>query len=228
MLIQFLPYRDGDTEADPQGGSGGDGKQRPTDVLDRFGRDALKLAEKLAEALSDNYTLREQRRVLRQEVTELKAKAAPEGARLLTTDEAPLWDAYKALGAPDAIKKSIENASGATAELTTLKREKQIRAAAEAAGYKAAVLERLAADLTIEVRPVKDAAPVVVVVKDGQETALADYAKDNWGDFLPALEAKQGSAQAPDINAGARGNGNAPLITDDDRASAKRRYSATF
>lgn len=34
--------------------------------------------------------------------------------------------------------------------------------------------------------------------------------------------------QAPDINGGARGNGQGPLITDEERAAVRRRYQATF
>jgi hypothetical protein len=231
MLINFLPFREADTDADPQGGSSP--KVRPSDLRQQLGAQVdesalMRMLEKHADVLNDNSQLRSQRTALRTEIADLKSKVAPEGARILTADEAKVYDAYATLGKPDDVKKALEANSTATAELTTLKRERQIRAAAEAAGYKPAVLERLAADLAIEVRPVKDGAPIVVVVKDGAETALADYAKDNWADFLPALEARQGSALAPDINAGARGNGNAPLITDDEQKAAKRRYAAQF
>lgn len=225
MLINWLSH-EADTDADPQGGSSG--KVRASDVLEQFGKDAVRLAEKLADVQSDNYRLREERRTLKTQVQEATGKVPAEGTRVLTADEAKTYDAYVALGKPADIKTSLDTKGTAEQELTTLKREKQIRAAAEAAGYKPAVLERLAADLSIEVRTVKDGAPLVIVVKDGQETALADYAKDNWADFLPALETKQGAVLAPDINAGARGNGQAPLITDDERTAAKRRYSATF
>jgi hypothetical protein len=225
MLKDFF-LREADTDVDPQGGASG--KTRASDVLDQYGRDGIKIAEKLAEVLTDNSQLREQRRSLREEVTTLKAKVAPDGARVLTAEEAKAYDAYAALGKPEDVKKALEANSEATAKLAKLEKAERLRAAAEAAGYKPSVLERLASDLTIEVRPVKDSAPLVVVVADGQETALADYAKQNWGDFLPALEAKNGAALAPDINAGARGNGQTPLITDDDRRRADAHYRHTF
>jgi hypothetical protein len=223
MLKDFF-LREADTDVDPQGGASG--KTRASDVLDQYGRDGIKIAEKLAEVLTDNSQLREQRRSLREEVTTLKAKVAPDGARVLTAEEAKAYDAYAALGKPEDVKKALEANSEATAKLAKLERSERLRAAAEAAGYKPSVLERLASDLTIEVRPVKDSAPLVVVVADGQETALADYAEKEWKDFLPSL--MQSSVLAPDINAGARGNGQTPLITEDERAAARRRYSAAF
>jgi ABC-type amino acid transport substrate-binding protein len=232
MLINFLPYREADTEADPQGGASG--KVRASELRAQLGTQVdetalMRLLEKQAELLTDNSQLREQRRTLRQEVTELKSKVAPEGARILTADEAKVYDAYAALGKPDDVKKALEANSTATAELTTLKHEKHIALVAEASGFRPAVLAKLAGDLDIQVRPVKDGKPLVVVVADGAETALADYAQTNWADFLPALQAKQGSALAPDINAGARGNGqNGSTITDAERAVASRRYGATF
>jgi hypothetical protein len=229
MLINFLPFREADTDVDPQGGASG--KVRASDLRAQFGNTVdeqalMRLLEKQAELLADNSQLREQRRSLRQEVTDLKSKAAPEGARILTAEEAPVWDAYKALGKPDALKTALDTKGTAEQELSALKREKAIAKAAEAAGFKASVLTTLAGDLDIQVRPVKDGSPLVIVVKDGAETALADYAQANWADFLPALHAH--AVTAPDINAGARNGQNGSTITDAERAAAQRRYGATF
>jgi hypothetical protein len=224
MFLRFLPFREADTEADPQGGSS---KVRASDVLEQFGKDAVRLAEKLADVQSDNYRLREERRGLKQQVTEATGKVPAEGTRVLTTDEAKAYDAYVALGKPEEIKRSIDANGVATAELTTLKREKQIRAAAEAAGYKASVLTTLAADLDIQTEA-KDGATLVYVVKDGEKTALTDYAKKEWPDFLPALEAKPGGSFAPDINAGARGGHNGPITSDEQRELVKKRMARTF
>ena len=231
MLIDFLPRFEADTEADPQGGASG--KVRASELRAQLGTTVdetalMRLLEKQAELLTDNSQLREQRRTLRQEVTELKSKVAPEGARILTADEAKVYDAYATLGKPDDVKKALEANSTATAELATLKHEKHIALVAEASGFRPAVLAKLAGDLDIQVRPVKDGQPIVVVVADGQETALADYAQTNWADFLPALTAHGAHQLAPDINAGARGNGNGPLITDAEQKAAQRRYAAQF
>jgi hypothetical protein len=226
MLINFLSrYHEADPgDADPQGGSSG--KVRASDVLEQFGRDAIRIAEKLADVQSDNHRLREERRNLKQQLTEAQGKAPAADTRVLSADEAKAYDAYAALGKPADIKSALDTKGTAEQELVALKREKALAKAAEAAGYKASVLTTLAGDLDIQVRPVKDGKPLVVVVSGTEETALADWAKENWADFLPALSAQ--SIQAPDINAGARGNGNNISITDDERKAAQRRYGATF
>lgn len=223
MLINWLPFQD-DDDGKPQGG---DAKPRPSDVLEQYGRDALRLAEKLADVQSDNYRLREERRNLKQQLTDAQGKVPAEGTRLLTKDEAAIWDAYAALGKPADIKQAMDANGTATAELATLKREKALTKAAEVAGFKASVLTTLAGDLDIQTKE-KDGKPVVVVVKDGTETPLADYATSAWADFLPALKQAPATQGAPDINAGARGNGNTPLITEEDRRRVEAHYRHTF
>jgi hypothetical protein len=228
MLITFLPYF---TDDDGTGESGDGGKVRASDLRSQLGSQVdeqalMRLLEKQAELLSDNAKLREQRRLLKQEKAALESKQVPEGAKTLTAQEAALWDAYQALGAPDVVKTSLEASQGAVGELASLKREKVIRSAAEAAGFKPAVLTQLAGDLDIQTKE-KDGKAVPVVVTDGKETPLADYAKTHWADFLPALT-PSAALGAPDINAGARGNGNAPLVTDAEREMITRRYRATF
>ena len=104
-------FHEADTDAEPQSGSSG--KVRASDVLEQFGRDAIRLAEKLADVQSDNYRLRNERRDLKQQLTEAQGKAPAADARLLTADEAKAYDAYAALGTPDALKQAID-ANGAT------------------------------------------------------------------------------------------------------------------
>jgi hypothetical protein len=221
MLINFLSHAEDDGQ--PQGG---EAKTRASDVLEQYGRDALRLAEKLADVQSDNYRLREERRSLKQSLADAQGKVPGADAVVLTKDEAAALDAYKALGAPDAIKQAMDANGEATAKLAKLEKAERLRAAADAAGFKPAVLERLAADLDIQTETTKEGKPLVYVVVNGEKTALADYAAAEWADFLPALT--HAAPQAPDINAGARGERNAPMITDEERAAARRRYSAAF
>lgn len=206
------------------------GDVRASDVLQRYGNtaeSALRLAEKLADAENANYKLREKNRVLRQERDALTAKQPAEGARVLTADEAQAYDAYLALGKPADLKTALEARTTEGAELAQLKREKLLAKAADAAGYKASVLTQLAGDLDIQVKQSKDGKPLAVVVTNGEETALADYAKAQWEDFLPALAQK--TAQAPDINAGARGSeGNGVVLSDEERRHVTARYRHTF
>lgn len=234
MFLQWLgrPLYEADKDT---GDAGGDtdqnGKIKASDILNRYGKNeeaALRLAELYAEAQNEMWRIRERNRVLKQERDDLKGKLPADGMVVIAKEDAALLESYKAMGKPADLKTALETKSTAEQELTTLKREKQIMKAADAAGYKASVLGGLAGDLDIQVRPVKDGKPLVVVVADGNETALEDYAKEHWEDYLPALIAKQSSGLAPDINAGARGNNTAPLITDKEREAAQRRYSATF
>jgi hypothetical protein len=170
----------------------------------------MRLLEKQAELLTDNSQLREQRRTLRQEITDLKSKVAPEGARILAADEAPLWDAYTALGTPDALKQSIDANGEATAKLARLERSEQLRKAADASGYKAGVLERLAGDLPIELREI-EGKPVAFVKDDTGERLLTEHATTAWADFLPALRA---DATSPGTSYVAQSAGNTQPVGD--------------
>lgn len=126
----------------------------------------------------------------------LEANQVPKGGRALTAEEAQAYDAYVAFGKPDEVKAKLEQGEQASAELTGLKSQRDIDAAATDAGFKPTVLaDRLKADgLTLlpsrEVE--RDGKKVKVpVVKDanGTEHELPTYAKDKWADYLPALTA---------------------------------------
>lgn len=217
MLIRWLRphYQEDDGQ-----GTGGDegGKVRASELRSQLGATVdeqalMRLLEKHADVLSDNHRLRGQRSTLKTQLTEAQGKVPAEGGRVLSADEAVAYDAYVALGKPAELKQTIEASAGATTELAKLKRTETLRSAAEIAGYKAAVLAQLAGDLDIQTKPGKDGKPAAVVVVDGAETPLADYAKTHWEDFIPALTPKAAPAGAPDINAGARGNGTVPSTT---------------
>jgi hypothetical protein len=200
MLIRFLhPLWEDDGGAD-----GGDkdegGKVRASDLRSQLGATPdegalMRLLEKHAEVLTDNSQLRAQRRTLRQEVTDLKAKQPVEGGRVLTKEEAAAYDAYVALGEPAKVKTSLEAAATATQRLTALERTDALRAAAEAHGYKAGVLGELRSldgkaietrEMEVEGQKVKRA-----FVKDGAtETLLPDYLSQQAPDVLAALAAE--------------------------------------
>lgn len=223
MLIDFLPRHEQDTDAEPQGGSSG--KTRASDVLEQYGRDAIRLAEKLADVQSDNYRLRDERRTLKQQLTEAMGKVPADGMRVLSKDEAAAYDEYTKLGTAADIRAAIDTKTTAEQELSGLKREKALAKAADAAGFKSSVLTALAGDLDIQTKAGKDGKSYAVVVTDGTETALADYAAQAWGDFMPALVGR--TLDAPDINATGRGAGGSG-ISDDERKRAAQRMRATF
>jgi hypothetical protein len=229
MLLSWLRPIYSEDDGQPQGGE--TDKPRTSDVLDRYGRDALKLAEKLSEALTDNYTLREKNRQLRADKAALEKTQAPEGATLLTADEAQAWQAYRALGAPDALKTKLDEAQTATQEAATLRKAERVRTAAEAHGFKPGVLARLADGLELIIKADKDK-KAAYVVTDGAETALDAYAEAEWAEFLPALkqaEPRHANSAAPhDINANARGGSNGHTLSDDDRRRATELARRTF
>lgn len=126
----------------------------------------------------------------------LKRNQVPKGARVLTKEEADAYDAYVALGKPDELKTKLDDGEKAATTLADRDKADAVRTAAEASGYKQTVLgDRLKADGLTEVPTVReverDGKKVqVAYVKDAQgaEHELTEYAKKNWGDYLPALQ----------------------------------------
>lgn len=228
MLLRFFSPDNGQ----PEGGEApeAEGKVKASDILNRYGKNeeaALRLAELYAEAQNTLYRLRRTRDTLTRERDDLKAKLPADGAVVLAQADATALEAYRALGTPADLKAAQEARAAAEQRLAQVTRADTIRAAAEAAGFKPSVLTTLIGSLDVTTKPGPDGKPSAVVVKDGAEVALADYAAQEWADFMPALAANP-IPQPYDINAGARGNGASPAITDDERKAAQRRYSATF
>lgn len=188
-------YHAPDDGDDPQGGDSPK-RPRPSDLAAQYHNDAIRISEQLAVVLEDNYKLRDKNRALSADLAAVKGKVPADGARVLSKDEAAQWEAYTALGQPDALKQQLATAEGAQAELTTLKRERTIAAAAEAAGYagKAGTLAKLPSlagkdlvvkDVEIDGKKAKQA----FVVADGKEHALVAYITEHDPEFLPALTA---------------------------------------
>lgn len=161
-------------------------------LLDRHNGDAMAV---IATLLSENHSLRAERR-------ELRARLPGEGAVVLSGEQAQAWQAYTALGAPDALQQQLQQATTAAQRLAALERERAIGEAAAVAGFKPSVLAQLpgAADLTFEVSEVEQNGTKIKVAsvkdKDGKMTPLIEYAKEHWPDFLPALTATQSATGA--------------------------------
>ena len=193
-------YHAPDDGDDPQGGESSK-RPRPSDLAAQYHNDAMRVSERLAEVLDDNYKLREKNRTLTADLATAKANTPADGARVLSKDEAALWEAYTALGAPDALTQQLATAEGAQAELTTLKRGELLRTAGEAAGYKSAVLAKLPSlagkdlvvkDVEIDGKKAKQA----FVVADDKEHALAAYITEHDPEFLPWLTAEAAAKPA--------------------------------
>lgn len=207
---------DGD---DPQGGDSPK-RPRPSDLAAQYHNDAMRVSERLAEVLDDNFKLREKNRALTADLATAKAKTPADGARVLSKDEAAQWEVYTALGAPDALKQQLATAEGAQAELTTLKRGELLRTAGEAAGYKSAVLAKLPSlagkdlvvkDVEIDGKTAKQA----FVAVDGKEHALAAYITEHDPEFLPWLTAEAAAKPSgtPFVRQSAGSDAASPLDT---------------
>ena len=207
MLRNLISRYHADDDGTGSGGSGtGDdqGKVKPSDILARYGQtaeSALRMAEKLAESENANYGLRDKNRTLRSERDDLKGKAPADSTRVLSADEAKAFDAFVALGKPAAeIKQALEASGDATAKLSKLERDSQIRDAANAHGYSPAALGKLPSlanaalvlkDETVDEKPVKRA----YVTADGKETALDAYIQQHDPEFLPSLKVEAQPSQ---------------------------------
>jgi hypothetical protein len=129
----------------------------------------------------------------RQRIRDLEGRVPAEGAVILAGEDAQRWQAYQALGQPTDVQTAIT-------ELTTLRRDKAIADAADAAGYKAKVLGQLPKvdKLTFSVKEESENGQTVkrAYVKDGDtEEPLTTYAERVWEEFLPVLGADTDTAQ---------------------------------
>ncbi len=152
---------------------------RGSDLLERYGTDAVRLAERLAVVLQDNHALRGKNRTLRQQVS--ATPALPAGHLVLTAEQAAQWAAYQQLGTPDVLQQQIT----ATAQTA---RDLLIRQAADAAHLDAAKLARLITpDMEVTITPAMGDAPAqACIVRDG--TAIPIREDGAIAPFLSALD----------------------------------------
>jgi hypothetical protein len=140
-------------------------------------------------------------RQYRDRIRQLEQQVPGQDAVVLSGDQVQAWQAYQGLGAPTDVQQRLTAAEQASTELATLKRAEQMRAVADAVGYKPGVLHKLADGLTLEMREEQvegQAARVpYVVTGENQAQPLTDYAQQHWADFLPALQAQQQQQQPP-------------------------------
>jgi hypothetical protein len=196
-----------DTPADAQGAEAAKGKSAPDLVkaaqglVERSGGDALAAVVKLLDEAHDG---REERRVLRVELDGLKAKL-PEGAVILTGDDAKAWPAYTALGKPDELAATVATGKTASEQLAAIDAQKTLDEAATLTGLKAKPLAGLlkahdrrvvVEDVTGEDGTVRRVALVKPLTGEGESKPLADFAATDLADYLPALKADGTSGTA--------------------------------
>ncbi len=210
----------------PNSGAGNEVQRRSSaDVLTQYGNDAVRMADRVATLEGENYRYREQRRELQDEVKALKANQRPEGATILTGDEATAYDAYKALGKPAEIKTRLDERDTLATEVTTAKRDGTLRDAAQRYGYDYEALRAHSGDLPLTPYEVQEDGKAVTKYRIGAGDQQADVAE--WVGKQPAYVARalavttggQGQ-QSSGVRYPAQGSGQPP--SDADRAAAVR------
>ena len=147
-------------------------------LLSRNDNDWSAVAQKL---FKENYELREDRRKLRSEVSTLKGKAVPEGAKVLEGEELTKYQALQALGDPEQVSTQL-------AELSNLRRDVSINRLASHHGLKEQAVKRLVpADAQIETTG--EGKDLQYVLKTGDKAqTVKELLEGEWKDFTPALQ----------------------------------------
>ena len=231
--LQPRNWAEARTMLNPEGNEGGGGnegrqKEQGSDILARYNGDVVRVAEKLAEALNDNYGLRRKRDDLQGEIKTLQANQKPEGATILTGDEAKIYEGYKPLGTPDEIKTKFDRLDTLATEVTTAKRDGTLRDAAQRYGYDFDALRAHAGELALTAQEVEEDGKRVTKYRAGEGTAQTDLAE--WvakqppyvGRALAVADTGQ-SQQAGGVRYPAQGGGGAqPLANAADAFFAQK------
>lgn len=146
-------------------------------------------ASKVADLTGDNFKLR-------RKLAEARRGAVPEGAVVLSGDEAKAWAKYREIDPdPSNLRKRVEAGEAAVGEASGFRKAEVGREAAALMGYRENLFSKLARadglDLVI-VDQQKDGKAVRVphVKGEGDKTTpLADYAEAHWKEELPLLAA---------------------------------------
>ena len=177
-------------ENDDRGGS----DEGFRNLLTRYNNDMSAMA---AELYSQTARLRDDRRKLRERVSELEKQVPAEGTVVLNAEQAAEFKRYKELGTPNEVNSKIEEAGKAEREeLSQLKHRLAVGKAATAMGYRENVLERLLKSEQLQLELEEDReGQTNVLIKRGDEKAvpLSEFAEQNWSDFLPSLRTQEDS-----------------------------------
>lgn len=159
-----------------------------------------------------------ERDTLRDELGATKERLPKEGHVVLDPDGAKRWADYQALGEPSALSKRIADGEAAATERDDLKFQSHIGEVATLEKWKPKVLADRVKASGIETFIKEEPDPkdpkgaklrVPHVKLEGDKTTpLADYAKEHWGDYLPALQAEP--AKAESLRGSPPSNGHTP------------------
>jgi hypothetical protein len=181
---------DDDDDDEPGGGSETRITESYQAALQRANNSSAMLAEQL---WRENYKLRHTKRTLTTELNQFRNRL-PEGAVVLSGEEATAFQTYQQLGKPGDLQAALEEKQRQAAELTALQRSGMLRQVADASGYVYEVLKTLdKPELVFEVEPSEQGPVAYVSYPTGQDDTrerkpLAEYAAANWKAFLPSLQ----------------------------------------
>jgi hypothetical protein len=180
-------------EADNGGQGAGNGGQQQQDdqgaadrqqlqgLLARHNNDAMAV---VATLLSENHSLRDERRQLRGQIP-------AQGAVVLSGEQATAWQAYQQLGAIADVQTALTERETTQKELATLRQDLLLRDVASLAKFDLDVLKTIGGNLSYVIKDATENGKAVkqVLVKDGEtETPIEKYAEAKWGKFLPSLK----------------------------------------
>lgn len=173
------------------------------------------VSKKIGDLEKDNHKQRGEIQTLKDAKKVLEEKAAPEGAVVLTGDDAAKWTRYQALGTPDEVESAAKERDALRTTVKGREWEDAVKTAAEAEGWGKPAILRLALkgleDHTLEVREDKgdkgEKVRVAYIKEPGEGKAakkLRDYLTEREPDVLETLAGSSGS--------GAGGAGGVPYV----------------
>ena len=151
-------------------------------LLDRYDKDTAALSKQLYE---ENYDLRTKNKGLGDQVVALEAKLPTEDQEIVGKDDLTLLTEYKEVGSPEEIQTSLNELKELNERIESLSRKEKIASVSEAYSFNSKVLATLANGTEIDV------ADDGVATISG--TPIDQYAEENWADFLPSLQASEGT-----------------------------------
>lgn len=243
---------------DGEGGGGGGGNPAPSpspaptpapaptdsfatqfeSYLGRYGADMREAAYQL---FRENFRMRDARRGLEEQLTEVRGQLPAQGSVVLTGDNASRWNEYTATQlTPQQIKEALGERDNLRNEVATARRESTLREVAEVSGFNLKPLARVGSELEYTIKEIDDAksqggkrraAFVVTVGTDNvrTETPVDEYAREHWDDVLPALttdgsasgQGRSGGPVVPRQPGQGQGNGAQQTV-------AQRHISSTY
>jgi hypothetical protein len=154
----------------------------------------------------------------RDELADVKARLPKEGSVILDADGAKAWAAYQGLGDPAALTKALDEGKTAATERDDLKFNAHMGEVSGLMKWKPGVLADRVRTSGVEVivkdepNPKDPKAPKLKVphvkLEGDKTTPLADYAKEHWADYLPALSTEPAKPEIP--RGSPTSNGQAP------------------